>query len=102
MIVLVFAIPAVVILASLLILAASRRNEITRAQGQLSKETLLRDEDAQKSESDGPAKISGREIERAAVIERLGGDEIEDDPKPVASTFQVRRRKKPIGEFEEH
>ena len=77
MIVLVFAIPAVVILASLLVLAASRRNEITRTQGQLSKETLLRDEDAHKAESTGPAEISGREIERAAVIERLGGGEIE-------------------------
>ena len=39
MVVLLFAIPAVVILGSLLLLAASRRNEAMKVEGQLSRET---------------------------------------------------------------
>ena len=37
-----------------------------------------------------------------ALNKILGGDEIEDDPEPVASTFHVRRRKKNDEGFEEH
>jgi cytochrome b6-f complex iron-sulfur subunit len=80
-VVLAFAIPAVVILGSLLLFAASRRSETTKAEGQLSKETRQRDLDSQGSDetaSTGSGQISGREIERAAVIERLGRDEIEE------------------------
>ena len=40
MVVLLFAIPAVVILGSLLLLAASRRNEAMKVEGQLSRETV--------------------------------------------------------------
>ena len=47
-------------------------------------------------------KTSVRSRYEESLNKILGGDEIEDDPEPVASTFQVRRRKKPIGEFEEH
>ncbi len=80
MIVLAFAIPAVVILGSLLLFAASRNNETRKAEGQLSKETRQRDLDAQAIGAETlnePAQISGRDIEKAAVIERLGGGEIE-------------------------
>ena len=47
MVVLLFAIPAVVILGSLLLLAASRRNEAMKVEGQLSRETRQRDLEAQ-------------------------------------------------------
>ena len=70
MIVLAFAIPAVVILGSLLLFAASRNNETRKAEGQLSKETRQRDLDAHVSDEDSstePAQISGQEIEKAAA-----------------------------------
>lgn len=78
MIVLSFAIPAVVFLAALLIFSSSRRNEAARAEGHLSKETLLRDtsSDGSDSSDDEPSKVTGKEIERAAAIERQGGKEI--------------------------
>ena len=78
MVVLSIAIPAVVFLALLLVFAASRRNEAAKAEGQLSKETLQRDISSEKYEPEetGISQISGKEIERAAVIERQGGKEI--------------------------
>ena len=104
MIVLAFAIPAVVILGSLLLFAASRNNETRKAEGQLSKETRQRDLDAHVSDEDSstePAQISGREIEKAAVIERLGGNELEIPEvaapvpwtAPDEETVGVERRK---------
>ena len=78
MVVLLFAIPAVVILGSLLLLAASRRNEAMKVEGQLSRETRQRDLEAQEISSESqPAAVSGRDIEKAAVIERAGGTELE-------------------------
>ena len=78
MVVLFFAIPAVVILGSLLLLAASRRNEAMKVEGQLSRETRQRDLEAQEISSENdPATVSGRDIERAAVLERAGGTELE-------------------------
>jgi len=77
-IVLSFAIPAVVFLAALIIFASSRRNEATRAEGYLSKETLQSDTSSHGSDPSDvePSKVSGKEIERAAVLERQGGKEI--------------------------
>ena len=78
MVVLLFAIPAVVILGSLLLLAASRRNEAMKVEGQLSRETRQRDLEAQEvSLESEPATVSGRDIEKAAVLERAGGTELE-------------------------
>ena len=78
MVVLSIAIPAVVFLALLLVFAASRRNEAAKAEGHLSKETLQSDISSEKPEPEetGISQISGKEIERAAVIERQGGKEI--------------------------
>jgi len=77
-VVLSIAIPAVVFLALLLVFAASRRNEAAKAEGHLSKETLQSDISSEKPEPEetGISQISGKEIERAAVIERQGGKEI--------------------------
>ena len=78
MVVLLFAIPAVVILGSLLLLAASRRNEAMKVEGQLSRETRQRDLEAQDITSESePATVTGRDIEKAAVLERAGGTELE-------------------------
>ena len=77
MVVLLFAIPAVVILGSLLLLAASRRNEAMKVEGQLSRETRQRDLEAQDITSESePATVTGRDIEKAAVLERAGGTEL--------------------------
>ena len=78
MVVLSIAIPAVVFLALLLVFAASRRNEAVKAEGHLSKETLQRDVGSETSETTESeiSQISGKEIERAAVLERQGGKEI--------------------------
>jgi 23S rRNA (uridine2552-2'-O)-methyltransferase len=46
-------------------------------------------------------KTSVRSRYETMLNKLLGGDEIEDDPEPVASTFKVRR-KKSDGGFEEH
>ena len=78
MVVLLFAIPSVVILGSLLLLAASRRNEAMKVEGQLSRETRQRDLEAQDITSESePATVTGRDIEKAAVLERAGGTELE-------------------------
>ena len=79
MVVLFFAIPAVVLLGSALLLAASRRNEAMKVEGQLSRETRQRDLEAQETASaeSEPVAISGRDIEKAAVLERAGGTELE-------------------------
>ena len=87
MVVLSFAIPGVVFLAAVLVFAASRRKEGEKAEGHLSKETLQRDVSADKSDSEdlGPAQVTGKEVERAAVIERQGGKElvVQEQPVPV-------------------
>ena len=61
MVVLSIAIPAVVVLALLLVFAASRRNEAAKAEGHLSKETLQRDASGEKPELEetGISQISG-------------------------------------------
>ena len=46
-------------------------------------------------------KVSVRERYETAVNKLVGGDEIEDDPEPVASSFRVRRKKSNDG-LEEH
>ncbi|MDG1846476.1 MAG: Rieske 2Fe-2S domain-containing protein [Acidimicrobiales bacterium] len=78
MIVLSFAIPAVVFLAALIIFASSRRNEAAKAEGYLSRETLQSDTSGERvvPSDDEPSTVSGKEIERAAVLERQGGKEI--------------------------
>ncbi len=71
-------IPAIVVLAAVLVFAASRRADTARAQGQLSRETLRRD----RSEAVGaepepePAVVTGREVERAAVLARRDSSEL--------------------------
>jgi cytochrome b6-f complex iron-sulfur subunit len=57
-----------VVLAGVVLLAAMRRNDANRAIGELSRETKKRDRDVPAA----GAPRSGRDVERAAVLERRG------------------------------
>jgi cytochrome b6-f complex iron-sulfur subunit len=68
----IIAVVAFVVLGGVLLLAAGRRSETTRAIGALSRETRSRDRGTSPIEArrEGKATASGREIELAAQIER--------------------------------
>jgi cytochrome b6-f complex iron-sulfur subunit len=70
----VIAIVVLVVLAALLMFSALRRREMGSSTGSLNRETLKRDRGRRKAEVVGEATpgLKGREIERAAVIERTG------------------------------
>ncbi len=76
-------IPIIVVLAGVLVFAASRRSDSERAQGQLSRETRQRDSafagfsETPADDVEQAARVSGKEVERAAAIARRGGDELE-------------------------
>ncbi|HUP72868.1 MAG TPA: Rieske 2Fe-2S domain-containing protein [Acidimicrobiales bacterium] len=63
----VLAIVVLVVLAGIVLLAAMRRNDANRAIGELSRETKKRDRDLATVGA-----VSGRDVERAAVLERRG------------------------------
>jgi cytochrome b6-f complex iron-sulfur subunit len=65
-------IPALVLLAAIVVFAASRRSDAARAQGRLSRETVK--SDAGGVETPVAAVVTGKEIERAAALERTGGE----------------------------
>ncbi len=73
-------IPALVVLAAILVFAASRRSDTDRAQGQLSRETRRRDRSAEavtEAEPEAaPAVVTGREVERAAALARRDSTEL--------------------------
>jgi cytochrome b6-f complex iron-sulfur subunit len=65
----VLAIVVLVVLAGVVLLAAMRRNDANRAIGELSRETKKRDRDLP---TETPPSVTGRDVERAAVLERRG------------------------------
>jgi cytochrome b6-f complex iron-sulfur subunit len=65
----VLAIVVLVVLAGVVLLAAMRRNDANRAIGELSRETKQRD---RQLVTVGESTVSGRDVERAAVLERRG------------------------------
>jgi cytochrome b6-f complex iron-sulfur subunit len=72
--VLLIAVPALVVLAALVLLAAARRRDTDVAVGQLSHETMTRDRGPLHPDDDETAPpTTGREVERAAALERRGG-----------------------------
>jgi cytochrome b6-f complex iron-sulfur subunit len=96
------AVPVLVVLAALLLFASSRRKDTDAAIGQLSAETAKRDRGpvAPEAEPDAPP-VTGREIERAAALERRGGGlavkeeapaEVVPWVPPDAETIGVTRR----------
>jgi cytochrome b6-f complex iron-sulfur subunit len=104
--VLAIVIVGVLLLAALLLLTTARRRDENRAIGRLSRETRHRDRsDAATSEILGapspPAPVTGREIERAAALERAERQVVlpatTEAPKPPAipldeETLGVTRR----------
>jgi len=64
----VLAIVVLVVLAGVVLLTAMRRNDANRAIGELSRETKKRDRELVTT----AATVSGRDVERAAVLERRG------------------------------
>jgi cytochrome b6-f complex iron-sulfur subunit len=79
---LVIAIPVLLVLAGALLFATARRRDADGATGTLSRETRKRDS-GPAAEDDAPA-ATGREVERAAVIERRGADLVPAEPAPPA------------------
>jgi cytochrome b6-f complex iron-sulfur subunit len=65
----VLAIVVLVVLAGVTLLAAMRRNDTNRAIGELSRETKKRDRELV---TVGTGTLTGRDVERAAVLERRG------------------------------
>ncbi|CAN5736635.1 hypothetical protein BH20ACT2_BH20ACT2_13900 [soil metagenome] len=75
--VLIVAIPVLVVLAAIVLVASARRRDTGEAIGQLSRETRKRDrgrKSAAPTEDRAVAPASGREVERAAALEREGGE----------------------------
>lgn len=68
----IIAVVAFVVLAGVLLLAAARRNETTKAVGALSRETRERDRGTTpvSARTEGKATASGKELELAAALER--------------------------------
>jgi hypothetical protein len=68
------AVPVLVVLAGLLLFASSRRKDTDAAIGQLSPETAKRDRGRiSPVAEEGAPPVTGREVERAAALERRGG-----------------------------
>ncbi len=70
----VLAIIAIVVLAAVTLVGAARRRDAGAAVGTLSTETIKRDRAARKEAGEVPAPPTGREVERAALLARRGGD----------------------------
>ncbi len=88
--ILLIAIPVLVVLAGIVLFASMRRRDTGEAIGMLSRETSKRDAGKVSLASDDsgePAKVTGVEVERAAVLARTGGGEVVeagDAAAPVA------------------
>ena len=70
---LVIAIPIIVVLAGLVLVAAARRRDTGEATGLLSRETVKRDVGEPSVLEEAETRPTGQAIERAAEIERRGG-----------------------------
>jgi cytochrome b6-f complex iron-sulfur subunit len=96
------AVPVLVVLAGLLLFASSRRKDTDAAIGQLSPETAKRDRGRiSPVAEEGAPPVTGREVERAAALERRGGGlavqerapaELVPWVPPDAETIGVTRR----------
>lgn len=72
MTVVLIAVPALVVLAALVLLASARRRDTDAAIGHLSHETVTRDRGPLHPDDESAAPATGREVERAAALERRG------------------------------
>jgi cytochrome b6-f complex iron-sulfur subunit len=84
--VVVLAVVLVVALLGILVVSALRRGDMGTAIGELSRETRRRDSSAKQPEVAAPSPApTGKAVERAAVVERMGGGAVE----PVRSAPPV-------------
>jgi cytochrome b6-f complex iron-sulfur subunit len=80
----VIAVPVLVVLAALVLFAAARRRDTGQAIGQLSHETAKRDRGPVSPQLDeGAPPVTGREVERAAALERKGGELVPQEKVPA-------------------
>jgi cytochrome b6-f complex iron-sulfur subunit len=97
---LVIVVPAVVVLAGVVLFAASRRRDTGEAIGQLSRETRSRDRgEPVVVDETAEAPVSGRAVERAAALERrppelvkVGSSSLAEYVPPDPETLGVTRR----------
>jgi cytochrome b6-f complex iron-sulfur subunit len=98
--VLLIAIPTLLVLAVLVLLASARRRDTDAAIGHLSHETVTRDRGpVSPTEEEGAPPLTGREVERAAALERRGAGLVAKEPPapvpwvpPDEETLGVTRR----------
>ncbi|MEX1217668.1 MAG: Rieske 2Fe-2S domain-containing protein [Acidimicrobiales bacterium] len=97
---LVIVIPVLVVLAGVVLYAASRRRDSAGVTGALSRETVKRDKPAVALEGDAElAGVSGRQVEATAALERrpsapaLSNTEIAPFVAPDADAIGISRRK---------
>lgn len=96
---LVIVIPVVVVLAGILLLAVARRRDTGEAVGQLSRETKRRDRSETPNLEPEAAAVTGRQVERAAALERrppelvtTGGGDLAEYVPPDPEAIGVTRR----------
>lgn len=85
----VIAVVVIAVLAAIALVGAARRRDTESAVGTLSRETERRDRAARKeAERAAVERVSGREVERVAELERVGGGAVEP-AKPAAPAVFV-------------
>ena len=96
---LVIVIPVVVVLAGVVLFAASRRRDTGGATGALSRETIKRDKPATALEESELVGVSGRQVEASAALDRrpsapaTTANEVAPFVPPDADTIGISRRK---------
>jgi cytochrome b6-f complex iron-sulfur subunit len=73
----IVAVVALLALAALFVLTTSARRDRAAAVGRLDRETRRRDKSRKDAADPEAAKVSGRDVERAAVLARTGGGAVE-------------------------
>jgi len=96
---LVIVIPVVVVLAGVVVFAASRRRDRGEAIGALSRETRKRDRGEAEVSDEAAVAVSGRVVEQQAALERrppelarVGGGDLAEYVPPDAEAIGVSRR----------
>ena len=96
---LVIVIPVVVVLAGVVLFAASRRRDTGGATGALSRETIKRDKPATALEESELVGVSGRQVEASAALDRrpaapvTTANEVAPFVPPDADAIGISRRK---------
>lgn len=82
--VLLIAIPALVVLAAIVLFASARRRDTSRATSGLSRETLRRDRSGAVGDDEAESQLRGKDYERSVALARAGSDIVPIDQAPPA------------------